>query len=123
MPRTIDKVRATLPGGHSGAYHITPGLSQLLLTIIGVELAAFEVAVREADDEDAMAIWLRANADLSRYGYANDTLSQLRHENLPPEHRAHCASLYPEYLRSRYPLAFDLIEADDRELYPTLGKW
>ena len=40
MPRTIDKLRAKLPGGKMGTYSITtafgPGLSLLLLDDIGV---------------------------------------------------------------------------------------
>ena len=40
MPRTIDKLRAKLPGGKIGAYSVTtafvPGLSLVLLDGIGV---------------------------------------------------------------------------------------
>lgn len=122
MPRTIDKIRATLPGGHLGPYHITPGISQMLLAIIDVQLPALRDAVFRAENDAEVAAWLRTHAKLSQYERANVVLSEWRHEGLPEEHRAHFDSLYPDYLRSRYPVAFDLIEADDRELYPTLGK-
>jgi len=121
MPRTIDKIRATFPGGHLGPYHVAPGMSQMLLAIIGVELPALHDAVLRAKDDDDVAAWLRTHADVSQYERANATMSEWRHENVPEEHRTHFESLYPEYLRTRYPVAFDLIEADDRQLYPTLA--
>jgi hypothetical protein len=121
MPRTIDKIRATLPGGDLGPYHITPGMSQMMLTIVCVQLPALRDAVYQANNDDDVAAWLRTHADVSQYKRANAMLNGWRHENIPEEHRAHFESLYPEYLRTHYPVAFDLIEADDRELYPTLG--
>lgn len=120
MPRTIDKIRATLPDGHLGPYTIAPGMSHTLLTIIGVQLAELRSAVILAEGDDDIAAWLQTHADTSRYPLANTTLTEFRHENVALEQRANFESLYPEYLRKHYPLAFDLIEADDRELYPTL---
>jgi Domain of unknown function (DUF5069) len=120
MPRTIDKIRATLPGGDLGPYHVAIGLSAMLLSMISVDFEALRAAVMRAENDDDVAAWLRKNADLSQYQRANDTLSGFRHETIPAEERAHFDSLYPEYLRNRYALGFDLIEADDRELYPNL---
>lgn len=120
MPRTIDKIRATFPGGHLGPYHVTPGMSQMLLAIIGVQLPALRDAVLHANGDEDVAAWLRAHADTTQYERANAMLSEWRHENVSDDHRSHFESLYPEYLRTRYAVAFDLIEADDRELYPTL---
>jgi hypothetical protein len=122
MPRTIDKVRATLPGGNLGPYHIAPGMSHMLLSIISVDLTALRATIIEASSDDDVAAWLRTNADISQYPRANATLSEWRHENIPQEHRAHFESLYPEYLLTRYAVAFDLIEADDRDLYPALHR-
>jgi hypothetical protein len=122
MPRTIDKIRATLPGGDLGPYHVAIGLSQTLLTIIGVQFDELRQAVIAAGTDEDVAAWLRSNADTSQYERANAALCQFRHENIAAEHRAHFESLYPGYLRSRYPVAFDLLEADDAELYPDLGQ-
>ncbi|HWT06548.1 MAG TPA: DUF5069 domain-containing protein, partial [Xanthomonadales bacterium] len=44
LPRTIDKMRATLPGGALGAYNI-PGFSEMMLEALGIELEAFRAAV------------------------------------------------------------------------------
>jgi Domain of unknown function (DUF5069) len=120
MPRTIDKLRATLPGGDLGPYHVAIGLSALLLSMISVDFEALRAEVARAENDDDIAAWLRANADLSQYQRANDTLCGFRHETIPAEERTDFESLYPEYLRNRYALGFDLIEADDRELYPNL---
>jgi hypothetical protein len=122
VPRTIDKIRATLPGGDLGPYHVAIGLSHTLLTIIGVTLDDLRDAVIAAGSDGDVAAWLRHNADTSQYERANSALSTFRHENIAAEHRAHFESLYPDYLRSRYAVAFDLIDADDRELYPVLGQ-
>jgi Domain of unknown function (DUF5069) len=122
MPRTIDKIRATLPGGHLGPYHIVPGMSDMLLSIISVDLTALRATIIDASSDDDVAAWLRTNADISQYPRANATLSEWRHENIPQDHRAHFESLYPDYLLSRYAIAFDLIEADDRDLYPILHR-
>lgn len=122
MPRTIDKICATLPGGNLGPYHIAPGLSHVLMTIIGVELGDLRDAVVDAGTDDDVAAWLRNHADTSQYERANAVLLEWRHDNISDEHGANFDSLYPEYLRGRYPIAFDLLEADDRELYPVLRK-
>jgi hypothetical protein len=95
----------------------------MLLALIDVDLTALRTQVVRAKSDDDVAVWLRANADVSQYERANTALCEFRHEDIPPDEQAHFESLYPEYLRSRYPVAFDLLEADDRELYPDLGKW
>jgi hypothetical protein len=122
MPRTIDKVRATLPGGDLGPYQIAHGLSRMLLSIIRIEFEALRYAVVAAASDEDVALWLRANADVSQYELANAVLAAWRHENVPAEHRELFESKYPEYLLRRYPVAFDLIEADDRESYPAFKK-
>jgi hypothetical protein len=118
MPRTIDKIRATLPGGNLGPYHVTPGISEGLLAIIGVRLEELTAAVAEAKSDDDVAAWLRSHADVSQYARANAVLSGLRGEDVPAEHRERFEACYSADLLKRYPVNFDLIEADDRELYP-----
>ena len=94
----------------------------MLLTIIGVDVSELRSVVMTAHCDGDIAQWLRSHADTSQYTRANTVLSEFRHEAIAPEHLAHFESLYPEFLRSRYPVSFDLLEADDRELYPSLGK-
>jgi hypothetical protein len=121
MPRTIDKIRATLPGGHLGPYHVTPGMSQALLAIIGVDLEALIAVVAEARSDEDVAAWLRSHVDVSRYATANAVLSGMRGDDVPAHHRARFEACYTPDLLQRYPINFDLMEADDRELYPALS--
>lgn len=119
MPRTIDKIRATLPGGNLGPYHVAPGISAILLTTIGVGVDDLTAVVARASSDEDVAGWLREHADTSQYVRANTIISSLRDEDVPSAHRAHFESLYPDHLRKKHKLNFDLIEADDHELYPS----
>lgn len=121
MPRTIDKICATLPGGDPGPYIIVPGLSEIMLSIINIPLADLYKAVASGRADDDVAAWLRAHADVSRYVQANAVLGAMRTEHVPFDQREQFEDLYPGYLRARYPLLFDLLEADDGELYPALS--
>ena len=75
MPRTIDKLRAKLPGGKIGAYSVTtafgPGLSLMLLDDIGVTEEWLLELVQKVSVEDEIADWLRRNADLSSVASLN----------------------------------------------------
>lgn len=122
MPRTIDKIRASLPGGNLGPYHIVPGVSEVLLKIINVSLEDLTAAVAQAKSDEEVANWLRSRADVAAYTRANMVTSSMRDDDVPPAHRARFESLYPEHLRAKHKLNFDLLEADDRELYPQVAE-
>lgn len=122
MPRTIDKIRATLPGGDLGPYHVAHGMSALLLRAIAVGFDDLRRAVAWAPHDEGVAAWLREHADTAQYAHVNALLAACRHEHLPPEERKMFDAAYPEYLLGRYPVVFDLLEADDREIYPALRK-
>lgn len=122
MPRTIDKLRATLPGGNPGGYWIDgpiPGLSGYLLQRLGVEESALRDAVAAAEDEDGVAAWLREHTDTSQYPAINETLRRIR-----PKHAldpAVFAQIYEETLRDNPELiyTFDIVDADDRRMFGT----
>lgn len=59
LPRSIDKVRATLPGGHLGAYSI-PGITTMMLETFEVPLADFTESVRVAASDDDVAAFFAA---------------------------------------------------------------
>jgi len=86
MPRTIDKLRAKLPGGKIGAYSVTtafvPGLSLVLLDGIGVTEECLLELVQKVSVEDEIADWLRRNADLSSVASLNEKLFSPRIEDV-----------------------------------------
>ena len=112
VPRTIDKMRASLPGGNIGGYKV-PGFSTRMLQMIGVSEADLLEAVRTASSDADVAAWLRAHADTSAYPRVNEHFEGLTAEKLSD----------PEDYHRRYPIArrlgltniFDVLEADDRE--------
>lgn len=122
MPRTIDKVRATLPGGNLGPYHVAFGISDIMLKFINVRLDDLTAAVARAESDSDVALWLREHADRTQYSRANAVMSSMTGDDVPPEHRARFESMYSERLLKAHRLNFDLIEADDRELYPDTTK-
>jgi Domain of unknown function (DUF5069) len=113
--RTVDKIRATLPGGNIGEYQIT-GFSSSLLNAIKVPEALLRAAIAGADSDAQVAQWIREHSDPASY----------------PEINAHFESHTvgkrldnPEYL-ARYPIAkrfppetshLDVLIADDAEAF------
>jgi len=81
MPRTIDKLRATLPGGNPGVYFINgkiKGISGYLLERLGVAEDELREAVRDAAGEKDVARWLRERTDPIAYPAVNQTLRRIR---------------------------------------------
>jgi hypothetical protein len=112
FPRTIDKARAYLPGGNRGAYNI-PGLSEMLLTHLGVDPEAFVAAVGEAATDGEVARWLRARCDQAKYDEWNDSLIA---RALNDENRERLSERYPCIKRDPNLVKIvDILEADDRE--------
>jgi hypothetical protein len=67
LPRSIDKIRATLPGGNPGAYRIE-GLTQTMLDTLGISLETFTLVVAAADDDGEIAASLREHGAAAKYG-------------------------------------------------------
>ena len=59
LPRTVDKLRAELPGGDMGRYlnHDT-GFSAYVVRRLGLDMNEFRDAVGAAEDEPAVIAWL-----------------------------------------------------------------
>ena len=123
MPRTIDKLRAKLPGGKIGAYSITtafgPGLSLMLLDDIGVTEKCLLEIVQKVSVEHEIADWLRKNADLSSVASLNEKLFSPRIEDvlafIPV---ATFKLIYPAKpcLKELPPIWFSLIVASEKSL-------
>jgi hypothetical protein len=115
IARTVDKLRATLPGGKLGEYRI-PGFSTRLLEQLGIEEAALRDAVARAQSDAEIASWIRERSDPARYSEINAGFESLKIAERLGD---------PEYLE-RYPLAkrlppetsrLDMLIADDEELF------
>jgi hypothetical protein len=124
MPRTIDKLRAKLPGGKIGVYSLDtafgPGLSLMLLNDIGVAEKCLLEIVQEVSLEQEVAEWLRRNADLSSVASVNEKLFSPRIEDVLafiPE--AAFNEIYPaaERMTITSPM-FEVLLEDDRLMFP-----
>ena len=120
MARTIDKLRAQLPGGDAGLYYINgpiKGISGYLLERLGIGAEELRQAVARAANDDEVAAWLRERTDASAYPAINATLRHIK-----PKHAESEAWLRQEYavtLEEHPGLEFivDILDADDRRLF------
>jgi len=126
LPRTIDKLRAKLPGGKIGSYTIRgsspllAGFSLVLLDGIGVTDDRLLKIVEHAEVDQEIAHWLRRNADLSCVDTLNQKLLGRRIEDV-------LAVVPPEVITKVYPFIekmaktrsmFDVLLEDDRLTFP-----
>ncbi|MDQ6766718.1 MAG: DUF5069 domain-containing protein [Candidatus Eremiobacteraeota bacterium] len=112
LPRTIDKMRALLPGGKIGDYKID-GFSVRLLTTIGIPVEALQAEVARAASDDEVAQWVLEHSDASKHEDANRLLSQRRMSDVAPEDRPRIEKMYPNHRQIPSGLFFDIIDADD----------
>ncbi len=120
LPRTIDKIRAAMPGGYMGPYLNEPrGVSAFLCRRIGVDMEELRAMVAAAADEDELAAQLRARIDPATVEETNRKLEGLRLDRLSPEDQALVRGHHPVLeARPDLVLFFDIFEADDLATYP-----
>ncbi|MBV8082846.1 MAG: DUF5069 domain-containing protein [Candidatus Eremiobacteraeota bacterium] len=120
MPRTIDKLRAMLPGGNLGEYYLngpTQGISGYLLQRLGIDEKELFEAVRVAKDDGEVAQWLRQRVDPAVYLEINQTLRRIKPEHIPnPEE---FRSTYVETMQAHPEIEhlIDIVVADDRRMF------
>ena len=71
--RTVDKIRATLPGGNIGDYQIT-GFSSSLLNALEVAESVLRKVIAQAQSDTEVATWIREHSDPERYPEINAKL-------------------------------------------------
>ncbi|HVA36094.1 MAG TPA: DUF5069 domain-containing protein [Candidatus Dormibacteraeota bacterium] len=114
LPRTIDKLRASLSGGNLGEYQIR-GFTASLLQTLGVDEEAIRGAVAAAQSDEDVARWLREHADVSKYGEWNATIEA---SAVNDENRERLQKRYPVLLRNPHVTSLlDMLELDDREAF------
>ncbi|HET9343370.1 MAG TPA: DUF5069 domain-containing protein [Candidatus Eremiobacteraceae bacterium] len=110
MPRTIDKLRATLPGGVSGSYRVR-GMSLRLLEWLGVEEDAIREAVAQAKTDDDVAVWLRGRVDTTKYSEFNRRMLDRSTDDVDKEA---FFETYPWMRERGFMRLFDVMLEDDR---------
>ncbi|MGD0473066.1 MAG: DUF5069 domain-containing protein [Candidatus Velthaea sp.] len=122
LPRTIDKLRAELPGGNMGAYlnHDT-GFSAFVVRRLGLQMDEFRAAVAQAADEGEVVAWLAARIDPSNAPAMNAKLESFVVDRMSPADQ--------ELVRQRHPVLavhpelakmLDILDADDRHAFSPL---
>lgn len=114
LPRSIDKVRATLPGGKLGDYAIA-GFTETMLKMFRIELADFTEAVRAAASDDDVAAFVTSRADAN--GITTWHAYALRRKPRGGN-REEALAAYP-FLAGRddIGLSLDVLEEDDRHSF------
>ncbi|GAC1299815.1 MAG: hypothetical protein NVSMB19_04960 [Vulcanimicrobiaceae bacterium] len=114
LPRSIDKVRASLPGGKLGDYAIA-GFTETMLTMFGIELADFTEVVRTAASDDDVAAFVtpRVAADAVARWHAYALARKPRGGN-----RDEAIAAYP-FLAGRADLgaSVDVLAEDDERSF------
>jgi hypothetical protein len=123
LARSIDKVRAQLPGGKLGVYVTERGLTKVLLEMLGVTYDHFRDAVASAHSDDDVVRWLHEHSDATRYSEINDRLARWTLADNPPERWDFIDTLYPNRpVGPREAVnVFDMLENDDREMFQLRG--
>ena len=121
LARTIDKLRAELPGGNRGEYQSVRGLTILQLEMLSIARDELLEVVAGAACEDDVVQWVHGHSDGSRYAAINERLSQYTLADNPPERWEFVDTLYPN--RPKLPReqvnVFDMLDQDDREAFPS----
>ena len=112
MARTVDKLRASLPGGNLGAYKIA-GFSQRLLEGLGIEEAQLREVVAKAHDDNDVAAWLAQNTNANKYDEINRQLENRRTTDMSEGFH----EKYPVARKYDLEFVFDVLEYDDREMF------
>jgi hypothetical protein len=120
LPRTIDKLRAELPGGNLGRYlnHDT-GFSAYVVRRLGLDMNEFREAVAGAADESAVVEWLAARVDAASAPALNAKLETFVVERMSPDDQALVRERHP-VMQARPDLTkiLDILEADDKDAFP-----
>lgn len=117
LPRAIDKLRATLPGGDPGKYFPYYGLSALFAHLTSIDLQELRKVIADAACEEDVIAWVQERLTPDIVGKTNHVMSGFTQEKIPPDYRPTFDSVAPADLRSQYPNVFDLLEADDRRCF------
>lgn len=116
--RTVDKIRATLPGGNIGEYQIT-GFSSTLLNALKIPEALLRTAIATASSDAQVADWIREHSDPATYPQIN-----AKFESQTVAERSKDPTYFARYpIAKRFPSEtshLDVLTADDDEAFSKL---
>jgi hypothetical protein len=95
--RTVDKMRAALPGGNLGEYQV-PGFTTRMLDAIGISEDDFRAEVARASNDAEIAAWIRERTTPQKIAASNAALESRRVKD----------RLDDEAWRKRYPHAVSM---------------
>lgn len=119
LPRTIDKLRAELPGGHMGDFlnHDT-GFSAFVVRKLGLDMAEFRAEVGRAKDEAEIAAWLARRVDPSGAPALNAKLESFVVSRMSPEDQVLVRERHPVMERQpELDRILDILDAEDRRAF------
>ena len=119
LPRTIDKLRAELPGGNVGSYlNHDRGFSAYVVKRLGLDMNQFRDAVAAAPDESAILQWLAARVDPASAPALNAKLESFVVERMSPEDQVLVRERHPVMtLRPELSRILDILEAEDDRVF------
>lgn len=115
--RIIDKLRASLPGGEPNGYIPFGGFSTLWAYYTGIDLEELCHVVDRAQSEAEVESWIMQRTAHVDKDKINAKMERFDSSRTPADVRGQFELIYPVELRERYPIVFDLLEADDARLY------
>ena len=116
LARTIDKIRATLPGGNLGVYQIA-GFSERLLKALEIPEDDLRSVVALASTDDEVVAWVHKHGNPAKYEEINQSLSAPTvGERMD---RPDFLARYPVITQKRLPpemTLLEMLELDDAEM-------
>jgi hypothetical protein len=119
LPRTIDKLRAELPGGTMGPYmNHDRGFSAYVVRRLGLDMDELRTVVGDARDEADVVAWLRERIDASTVEETNRKLQSFTPERMTPDDRALLVERHPVlHERSDLTSILDILDAEDARAF------
>jgi len=119
LPRTLDKLRAELPGGDLGLFlNDDTGFSAFVVKRLGLDMDAFRETVARGADEGAVVDWLAARIDVASAPALNAKLESFVIERMTPENQVLVRTRHPVMaVRPELSKILDVLDAEDRHAF------
>jgi hypothetical protein len=119
LPRSIDKLRASLPGGELGEYNIE-GFTELMFEKLGIDVAAVTAVVADAADDGAIGLYVTERAKPGSIAEWNDFA--LNREIFRGDRAAAIAEFPWLADLPEMTLSLDFLNEDDRRSFANLRR-